>query len=158
VPDDVRAREARERDAAHTGEDAIGLDEPALLASREIDLRNIAGDDGLRREADPRQEHLHLFRRRVLRLVENDERVVERAAAHVGKRGDLDRAASSAPSSPNPSGRTRRQRGEGRDRPSARDRRAGIETLARLDCGTHQHQALYRVTRSSASTAHATTR
>ncbi len=93
MADDVGAREARERDAAHAGEDAVGFDEPALLAAREVDLRHVAGDDGLGAEADAGQEHLHLLGRRVLRLVQDDERVVERAPAHVRERGDLDRAA-----------------------------------------------------------------
>ena len=39
---------------------------------------------------EPRQEHLHLLGARVLRLVEDHERVVERAPAHEGQRRDLD--------------------------------------------------------------------
>ena len=39
---------------------------------------------------DARQEHLHLLDGGVLRLVHDDERVVQRAAAHVGERRDLD--------------------------------------------------------------------
>ena len=46
---------------------------------------------------EPRQEHLHLFGGRVLRLVEDDERVVQRAAAHERNRRDLDRAALDVP-------------------------------------------------------------
>ena len=49
--------------------------------------------DGLGAEADARQEHLHLLGRGVLRLVEDDERMVERAPAHVRERRQLDRAA-----------------------------------------------------------------
>ena len=41
--------------------------------------------------ADARQEHEHLLGGGVLRLVENDERVRQGAAAHVGERRDLDR-------------------------------------------------------------------
>ena len=41
---------------------------------------------------EPGEEHLHLLGRGVLRLVEDDERVVERAAAHVRQRRDLDGA------------------------------------------------------------------
>ena len=59
----------------------------------QVDLGDVAGDDDLRPEAEPGEEHLHLLGRRVLRLVEDDERVVERAAAHVRERRDLDRAA-----------------------------------------------------------------
>jgi hypothetical protein len=40
----------------------------------------------------PREEHLHLQVGRVLRLVEDHERVAERAAAHERERRDLDRA------------------------------------------------------------------
>src|SRR5256885_9357343 len=39
------------------------------------------------------EEHLHLRARRVLRLVEDDERAVERAPAHVSERHDLDHLA-----------------------------------------------------------------
>ena len=42
---------------------------------------------------EARQEHLHLLGRRVLRLVEDHERVVQRAAAHERDRRDLDHAA-----------------------------------------------------------------
>ena len=69
------------------------LDQAALLPARQVDLRDVAGDHRLGAEADAREEHLHLLGRGVLRLVEDDERVVERAAAHEGERRDLDRAA-----------------------------------------------------------------
>ena len=90
VADDVGAGEAREADPAHAVEDALRLDQAALLAAREVDLRDVAGDHRLGAEADARQEHLHLLGRRVLRLVEDDEAVVQRAAAHVRERRDLD--------------------------------------------------------------------
>ena len=47
----------------------------------------------LRPVAEPGQEHLHLLGGGVLGLVEDDEGVVQRAAAHEGQRGHLDRAA-----------------------------------------------------------------
>ena len=47
----------------------------------------------LRTEAEPGEHHLHLLGARVLRLVEDDEAVVEGAAAHVRERRDLDGAA-----------------------------------------------------------------
>src|SRR6185503_9033085 len=74
-------------------EDAARLDQPAFLAAREIDLRDVAVDHRLGAEADARKEHLHLLGRGVLRLVEDDEGVVEGTAAHVGERRELDRAA-----------------------------------------------------------------
>ena len=57
---------------------------------RQVCLRDVAGHDGARAEADARQEHLDLLDRGVLRLVEDDEGLVQRAAAHEGERRDLD--------------------------------------------------------------------
>ena len=54
--------------------------------------RRVAGDDHARALAEAGQEHLHLHRRGVLRLVEDDEGVGQRAAAHEGERRDLDHA------------------------------------------------------------------
>ena len=65
----------------------------AAAAVGQVDLGHVAGHDDLRAEAEAGEEHLHLLGRGVLRLVEDDERVVERAAAHVRERRDLDRAA-----------------------------------------------------------------
>src|SRR5687767_2334958 len=73
VSDDVAFGEVDELDALDLRQHALGLDEAAALALREIDLRHVARDDGLRAEADARQKHLHLLARRVLRLVEDDE-------------------------------------------------------------------------------------
>ena len=47
----------------------------------------------LRAEAQAREEHLHLLRRRVLGLVEDHKRVVECAASHERERRDLDHSA-----------------------------------------------------------------
>ena len=63
---------------------------PERGAEGQVHLGDVPGDHHLGAEAEPGQEHLHLFRRGVLRLVQDDERVVERAAAHVGQRGHLD--------------------------------------------------------------------
>ena len=78
--------------AAHALQDVVRFAQAALLPLGQVDLGDVAGDDGLGADADAGQEHLHLFRRRVLRLVENDEGVVQRPAAHEGERGDLDGA------------------------------------------------------------------
>src|SRR6185436_4036956 len=42
VPHDVGAREVTKRDAAHALEDARRLDEAALLAAPQVDLRHVA--------------------------------------------------------------------------------------------------------------------
>ena len=65
---------------------------PDSAAVRQVDLGRIAGDDHPRAFAEAGQEHLHLHARGVLRLVEDDEGVGERAAAHEGERRDLDHA------------------------------------------------------------------
>ena len=58
----------------------------------QIHLGRIAGHDHARTLTEPCQEHLHLHRRRVLRLVENDKGVRQRAPAHKGDRRHLDLA------------------------------------------------------------------
>ena len=68
------------------------LDQAGFLAARQIDLGRIAGDDHLGVLAQAGQEHLHLHRGGVLRLVEDDHGIGERAAAHEGERGDFDDA------------------------------------------------------------------
>jgi hypothetical protein len=79
-----------EGDAAHVLQHVHGVDQAAALGLVQVDLGDVAGDHGLAAEADPGQEHLHLFDRRVLGLVQDHEGVVQRAAAHEGQRGDLD--------------------------------------------------------------------
>src|SRR5471030_1498662 len=56
----------------------------------QIDLRDIAVHNHLGVAAEAREHHLHLFRRAVLRLVQNDETVIERAAAHEGDGSHFD--------------------------------------------------------------------
>src|SRR5262249_61561275 len=93
VTDDVLVGELDERDAVDRREDLAHLDQAGCLLARQVDLGHVPGHDHLRAEAEPGQEHLHLFRRRVLCLVEDHEAVVEGAPAHEGKRSHLDRAA-----------------------------------------------------------------
>ncbi len=57
----------------------------------DVDLRGVAGDDGLGPEPDPGEEHLHLLGRRVLRLVEDDERRVERVVGDQEVVGHVER-------------------------------------------------------------------
>ena len=73
-------------------EQAHRLLEARPLARRQVDLARIARDHHLGAFADAGQEHLHLHAGRVLRLVEDDEGVRQRAPAHEGERRDLDHA------------------------------------------------------------------
>src|SRR4051794_5145677 len=92
VTDDVLAAESDEVDVLDPGEDVANLDQTGGRASLQVDLGDVSGDDHLRPEPKSGQEHLHLLGAGVLRLVEDDEAVVQRAAAHEGQRRDLDRA------------------------------------------------------------------
>ena len=91
VAHDVAAGEAHERQPVDAGEDLLEA-EQARAPAGHVDLGDVAGDDGLGAEPDAGEEHLHLLGRGVLRLVEDDEAAVERAAAHERQRRDLDRA------------------------------------------------------------------
>ena len=73
------------------GEHLLEAEQPGAAALH-VDLGDVAGDDGLRPEADAGEEHLHLLGRRVLGLVADDEAAVQRPAAHEGEGRDLDRA------------------------------------------------------------------
>src|SRR6266705_3924935 len=90
MANDVLALERGERDTPDLGEYFLDRHHAALLPARQVDLRDVTGHHRLRTEADAREEHLHLLRSGVLSLVENDERVVQRAAAHVGERREFD--------------------------------------------------------------------
>ena len=92
VPDHVVAGQPREVDVVHAVEDVLDDAQPAGLAGGQVHLGDVAGDHDLGAEAEPGEEHLHLLGRGVLRLVQDDERVVQRPAAHVGQRRDLDGA------------------------------------------------------------------
>ena len=78
-------------DVGDVDEDVAHLHE-SRQAADEVGLRDVAGDHDLAAEAEAREEHLHLLGRGVLRLVEDDERVVQRAPAHERERRDLDDA------------------------------------------------------------------
>src|SRR4051794_31684803 len=74
------------------GEYALGFDQAAALARRQVNLRHVARNHGLRAEADARQKHLHLLARRVLSFVQDDESIRERPAPHESQWRDFDNA------------------------------------------------------------------
>ena len=90
MPDDVLVPEADEVDAVDRAEDVLHLDQARRLVAREVDLRDVAGDDDLGAETEAGQEHLHLLGARVLGLIENDEGVVQRPSTHERERRHLD--------------------------------------------------------------------
>src|SRR5215470_3750616 len=92
MADDVALVEEDERDSFDAADDALRFHQARLATRRQVDLRHVAGNYGLRPEADARQKHLHLLGGRVLRLVENDKRVPQSTASHERQRRDLDHA------------------------------------------------------------------
>ena len=90
VPDYIRGTQRHGGDSLDPPQPRQGVDQAAVGMRRQIDLRDVAGDHDLRTGAHPRQKHLHLGNGGVLRLVEDDEGLVQRATAHVGQRYDLD--------------------------------------------------------------------
>jgi hypothetical protein len=81
-----------EADAVDAAQDLEGVREAGALAGGQVVLAGVAGDDRAGAGADAGQEHLHLLRGGVLRLVEDQEGLAEGPPAHVGQRGDLDDA------------------------------------------------------------------
>ena len=92
----IQMKGAPSRCGSKLTEDLVAAEDTELAtrfrAAGKVDLSDIAGHDDLRAESQTRQEHLHLFGGGVLRLVENDEGVVERTTAHVREWSDLDDA------------------------------------------------------------------
>ena len=82
VANDVAFVELDKADAFDAAQHFHGVDQAAAFSGRQIDLREVAGHHHFRVEALARQHHLHLLGGAVLRFVQNDEAVVQRAAAH----------------------------------------------------------------------------
>src|SRR5262249_34245360 len=82
----VAVGEMNELDTLGVRQHSAGLLESGELAAGQIDLRYVTRDHGLGVVAEPGQEHLHLFRGGVLRLIENDEGIVEGTPAHERER------------------------------------------------------------------------
>ena len=78
------------RDAVHAFEDLKCIHKAAAGAVGKVDLSDVAGNDHFRADAHAGEEHLHLLRGGVLRFVEDDEGIVQRPAAHIGQRCNLD--------------------------------------------------------------------
>src|SRR5579863_1173211 len=96
VADDVGLAEADEAHAVYRSEHFFEPDE-AGTAAGDIDLGDVAGDDGPGAKADAGEEHLHLLGRRVLSLVQDDKARVEGTAAHESEGRHFDRAALQQP-------------------------------------------------------------
>ena len=76
MADDVDRLKANDTDALHPPQDLTRLPQPGDRTARQIDLLKVTRHDHARAEAEAREKHLHLRTRRILRFVEDDERVL----------------------------------------------------------------------------------
>src|ERR1700757_5450 len=86
----VHTGQLRDVDVVDTVEDLDCRPQTGPGAPRKVDLGDVPGDDDLRPKTQPGEEHLHLLGGGVLRLVENDERVVQGPSPHVPQWRHLD--------------------------------------------------------------------
>src|SRR5271165_4125654 len=86
----IRTGQLGEVDVVDVVQDVDHRPQTGSGAAREIDLGDVSSHDDLGSEAQPGEEHFHLLGRGVLRLVEDDERIIKRAAPHVRQRRHLD--------------------------------------------------------------------
>src|SRR5206468_3612093 len=89
VADNVGGSETDGRDALHVLELAHRVGQPRLARVGQVDLVGIAADHHPAAHAEAGQKHLHLKWGGVLRLIEDDEGIVECTAAHERNRSDL---------------------------------------------------------------------
>src|SRR5208282_4150882 len=82
--------EVYERQSVDALQDFDRFDQTAAARGGQVDLRDVAGDHRLGTKSQAGDEHLHLLRGRVLRLVQDDERIVQRAPAHESDGRNLD--------------------------------------------------------------------
>src|SRR5205814_2479977 len=83
VADDIVFVQVDKSNSIDVAQAVGGVGQAAARLLGQIDLRDVAGDDDLRALAHARQEHHHLRHRRVLALVEDDDRLVKGPAAHI---------------------------------------------------------------------------
>ena len=90
MPNDVLLGKERKSDTVPPSRIFASHSSGPIAGPGQVDLGNVARHDRLGTEADSRQEHLHLLDARVLCFVEDDERFVQRSAAHECERRNLD--------------------------------------------------------------------
>src|SRR5690349_8273857 len=93
MPHHVLLIEAYKSDAFDAFQHVSGMQETASLAAGKVDLRLIASHHHFRIKTLTREDHFHLLARGVLRFIEDDEAIIERAPAHECQWGNLDHVA-----------------------------------------------------------------
>src|SRR5208282_2890935 len=90
MPHHVGFVEMHESESVHALQNIDGFDQTAATRVGQVDLGDVTSDHGLGIKSQAGDEHLHLLGGGVLRLVEDDERIVESASTHEGDGSDLD--------------------------------------------------------------------
>ena len=93
MPNDVPLGKFNNGDALGMLQRAVGLGQAGMFMRREVNLGFVTSDDSLGTVTEARQKHQHLLRGGILGLIQNDERAIQGAAAHIGQRGDFNGAA-----------------------------------------------------------------
>src|SRR6266404_586911 len=86
---DVFFSEIDELDSLQIRQHAFGFNQATAFTRRQINLSDVARNHCLGPETDACQKHLHLFAGGILRFIENDKSVGQRAPTHEGKRRHL---------------------------------------------------------------------
>ena len=88
---DIAAVQVNERDLFKIAQNVLDMRE-AIGAPDKVALRGVSRNHERRIETQASQEHLHLLGRSVLRLIQDNESVVECTPTHIRQGGDLDNA------------------------------------------------------------------
>ena len=121
---------------------------PLFWPRARSDLGAVARDHCLAAKADARQEHLHLLWCGVLRLIQNDEGMIQGSATHVGQRCNLDGLLLEQFDGPVKAEQiVQRVVQRAQIRVDFLGQVAGqkAEPLSGFDCGSRQHQAFHGI-------------
>ena len=89
MADNIPACQPAEGDILNPSQDIDRHLQSALCLKRKVLLRKVPGYDNFGAESDSCQKHLHLGRRRILGLIENNERIIQCSASHIRQRNHL---------------------------------------------------------------------
>ena len=89
MADNILLRKIALCNAIHVLENMQRIHKAAAGTVRQIDLGHIAGHNHLGTYTHTGQKHLHLLRCGILRLIQDDKGIIQRAAAHICQRSNL---------------------------------------------------------------------
>ena len=89
MPDNVGFVEIDDGDLIQIAEAMNGIDQAAAHLPRQVHLRDVSRHDDFRTVAHARQKHLHLRNRCILAFVQDNDRLIKGAAAHISQGNDF---------------------------------------------------------------------